>query len=1204
MKNNKFALPENMTSKARNGFNITVVLLIILILFDVYSTYNFLTLKTSTQLFAMSLSYVMSVMAFAGAWLSWKNRVETAGWLLIVSSVAALFFSNFLGTGLGIIYGVTSVVVVFAIASATFPQERIGRAVLFSFIGGIAGVMVDIYFPNKAAAGAVPPTFTYVMLLILMALLIFVVSRQYGNYSLRTKLLVGGITLILISVGTLGFVNDYNSRSNLTASSGTAIKSVADAQAAAIGNVLLQETHVLQSFALSKVVQDRVDVVNAAYGPDQTFNQQQIDTLDKQWRAADTADNNNDPLVSAVLNSDVASELREFRDAFPENVEVFVTDKYGANVAATNRTSDYYQADEDWWQAAYNGGQGAIYIGQPEFDQSSKTFGLNLAVPLYGHGTSEVTGVLRTTLKIDSILSILNIKVLSGTGNLSLYLPEGQVLAPETSEGIRPADTQALTFLPALLGNKAYDTFILDGTPSVVSASAVTSDDPDEKPAVQKLGWTLVVNQSQADNLAPIRQQTRSIVLVALIILAIGTLLTALLAQLLSGPIVRLTAVAEQISAGNTTAQAKVETGDEIGTLASTFNNMTSQLQNTLQGLEQRVADRTQNLELAAKVARSVSQVRALDVMLKDACDLILKEFNLYYVQVYLTNPSQTNLVLEAGTGEVGVQLLGRGHNLPLNTGSINGRAAIEKNSVVIADTTKSATFRQNLLLPETRGEMAVPLIVADKVVGVLDMQSSEPGTLNEEVLPAFEALAGQLAVAIQNANLVAETEQARAEVEKQARRLVRTGWGEHMDGIHKPEQLGYVFDNQKVSPLADVDESQLPDSGNAISASISVTGESLGSLVVEMSDNAQREQTSDLVNIVARQVAQQIENLRLLENAERYRSEAEKTARLQTVEGWQNYINSRTTDNLGYIYDLKEVRPYSNEQDEPNAMTLPVKARDEKVGKLSIQGLTSDNIEELELANVIAERLGAHIESLRLSEETRQGQVELDKRARQLAAVAEISTASSQELEVDKLLSTVVHLTQRQFGLYHAHIFTFNEGSQELQISACGWQEGDEHEGTHETVSIPLDKEQSLVARAARTGRAVIVNDVKSEAGWLANPLLPDTASEMAVPLVVGDRVLGVLDVQSNQINAFTQEDANIQTTLASQVATAMQNARSFTQAQRQAERESMLNVINQKIQSATSVEAVLQIAARELGTALGAPMTVAQLSMKDKSS
>jgi GAF domain-containing protein len=282
----------------------------------------------------------------------------------------------------------------------------------------------------------------------------------------------------------------------------------------------------------------------------------------------------------------------------------------------------------------------------------------------------------------------------------------------------------------------------------------------------------------------------------------------------------------------------------------------------------------------------------------------------------------------------------------------------------------------------------------------------------------------------------------------------------------------------------------------------------------------------------------------------------------------------------------------------------LPLKARDETIGKLSVQGVTDEDQESVEIINAVAERLSAHIENLRLFDETRNSQVELDKRAQQLAAVAEISTTSSKELDIDKMLKSMVNLTQRKFGLYHAHVFTINENTAALDIQACGWKEGDEHEGLQHGshASIPLEATQSLIARAVRTKQAVIVNDVRSEPGWLPNPSLPDTASEMAVPLIVGDQVLGVMDVQADRINAFTEEDANIQATLASQVATALQNARSFTQAQKQAERESMLNTISQKIQSATTVEAVLQIAARELGHALGAPLTVAQLGVKDR--
>jgi len=180
----------------------------------------------------------------------------------------------------------------------------------------------------------------------------------------------------------------------------------------------------------------------------------------------------------------------------------------------------------------------------------------------------------------------------------------------------------------------------------------------------------------------------------------------------------------------------------------------------------------------------------------------MLEQFDLYYVQIYLTDTTRSRLVLEAGTGEVGKLLLERGHNLPLSIASINGRAAFEKKPVVISDTAESSTFRKNPMLPDTRGEMALPLIVGERVVGVLDLQTRYPGKLTEELVPAYEALAGQLAVAIQNASLLAEAEQARADLEAQARRQIRQSWDEHLDGIHEPEHIGFVFASNEVTPF------------------------------------------------------------------------------------------------------------------------------------------------------------------------------------------------------------------------------------------------------------------------------------------------------------------------------------------------------------------------------------------------------------------
>ena len=752
----------------------------------------------------------------------------------------------------------------------------------------------------------------------------------------------------------------------------------------------------------------------------------------------------------------------------------------------------------------------------------------------------------------------------------------------------------------------------------LVSVQTGTPDDALVNEALQNLQaaraslQTLIdVNNTYAEFSNTLAQASfQQALLTGFIVLVIGLVLGLFLSYLIVVSITSrlriLTHSTASLQEGNLDQFIDVAGRDEVSMLGAAFNSMALQLKNLFGTLEQRVAEGTHSLKLAAEVARAVSQVRSLDVMLNDATELIRSRFDLYYVQVYLTNPSRTALILQSGTGTVGAELVARAHQLPLNNASINGRAAIEKRSVIISNTSASTTFKPNPLLPETRSEMAVPLIIGERVVGVLDMQSHEVNKLNQEELTAFEALAGQLAIAIQNATFLAETEQARADVESQAQRQSRANWKDYLDAIHKPEEIGFVYEQSKIAPITPVEQSQLQINDNTLTASIAVIGESLGNLVVEMENQSPIARTSELVNIVARQVAQQIESLRLLDSAERYRFEAEEASRRLTREGWKDYVETNAGEGLSFKYDLKEVRPYdqnADQQTEESSTTLPLKIHDETVGKLVIQGLGSDDAESLELANAVAERLGAHIENLRLFEETKRGEIELDKRAHQLAAVAEVSSVSSRELDIDKMLHSVVHLTQRQFGLYHAHIFIYDENTEELKIVACGYKEGDPHEGTDGTAVIPIAQEQSLVARSARTRQAVIVNDVHSEPGWLPNPVLPDTASEMAVPLNIGDQILGVLDVQSERINAFSEEDANIYTTLASQVSTALQNAKSFSKSQQQAERESMLNTISQKIQSATTVEAVLQIAARELGHALGAPLTIAQLGMKDRS-
>ncbi|MEN9563494.1 MAG: hypothetical protein RIR73_1738, partial [Chloroflexota bacterium] len=166
-------------------------------------------------------------------------------------------------------------------------------------------------------------------------------------------------------------------------------------------------------------------------------------------------------------------------------------------------------------------------------------------------------------------------------------------------------------------------------------------------------------------------------------------------------------------------------------------------------------------------------------------------------------------------------------------------------------------------------------------------------------------------------------------------------------------------------------------------------------------------------------------------------------------------------------------------------------------------------------------------------------------QRANQLETVATVSTTASTVLNPDELLQTVVDLAKVRFDLYHAHIYLADESWNTLLLAAGAGDVG--RAMTAAGHNIPANTPHSLVARAFRERQPVIVNDVHQTQDFLPNPLLPGTHAEMAVPLVAGEKVIGVFDAQSEQAGFFTQEDALIFNTLASQVAIALQNARLY---------------------------------------------------------
>lgn len=526
---------------------------------------------------------------------------------------------------------------------------------------------------------------------------------------------------------------------------------------------------------------------------------------------------------------------------------------------------------------------------------------------------------------------------------------------------------------------------------------------------IENRQWIVTAAQTRDAFLLPLEQQNRTNVWIGLVIVIFVVLASAIVAELVSRPLARLTVIAQKISNGDTNLQAiGFNSEDEIGKLANAFNLMTQRLRDLISSLEERIAERTAKLErrnldlaLATEIGQTVSQVRSINEMLQDAAEIIRAFFGLYYVQVYLLADNQQELVLKFGTGTMGEDLMRAGHRIPIDASSINGQAALNKRSIVVPDTSNSDLYQAESLLPNTRSEIAVPLLIGGNLIGVLNAHGEHPNQLNEDALLAFEPMAGQIAVAIQNTRLVEDAQRARAETEALARRLTQIGWEEYLDAIHKPELVGYSYELGNVQPITQV-ENAIEKGEHVVTVPITISGEKFGELVIDLASGNNPDEILDLSKTVMRQVAQQIENLRLLENAERYRQEAEETIRRETHTDWAEFVARKNRQKISYMYNLREVRPAYDVEAPENALQLPLKIRDESIGQVSIEGIDANDQEAIQLANIITDRLSNHIENLRLSEQTQE-------RARREQALRQITSAVRGSTNPETILRTAV---------------------------------------------------------------------------------------------------------------------------------------------------------------------------------------------------
>ncbi|MCC6191997.1 MAG: GAF domain-containing protein [Anaerolineales bacterium] len=215
--------------------------------------------------------------------------------------------------------------------------------------------------------------------------------------------------------------------------------------------------------------------------------------------------------------------------------------------------------------------------------------------------------------------------------------------------------------------------------------------------------------------------------------------------------------------------------------------------------------------------------------------------------------------------------------------------------------------------------------------------------------------------------------------------------------------------------------------------------------------------------------------------------------------------------------------------------------------------------------------------------------------RTRQLAAAAEIGRSATSILNTDDLLRQAVALIGDRFDYYHVSVFLLDESG-----AFAGLREATGRVGAQLKASgyrLPVGS-NSLVGWVTANGRARIALDVAGDAVYFQNELLPETRSEAALPLRVGDRLIGALDVQSRSLNAFNQADIEVLQILSDQLAIAIENGRLFARQERVAQLEQRVAGLTARIHSALSPQTILDRTASELGQVFGARKVVVRLA------
>jgi len=338
--------------------------------------------------------------------------------------------------------------------------------------------------------------------------------------------------------------------------------------------------------------------------------------------------------------------------------------------------------------------------------------------------------------------------------------------------------------------------------------------------------------------------------------------------------------------AGDLVHRIRVGSDDELGTVASAFNDMTGRISEQVSRLESSVAERTQalqrrnsQLEAVTIVGQEAARQRNVNALLDAAVTAITDNFGFYHTGVFILDDSRTWAILRAASSDGGKRMLNRGHRLQVGQVGIVGYVASSGRPRIARNVGQDSVWFNSPDLPDTRAEMALPLLTDEIVVGVLDVQSENAEEFTDEDITTLQLMADQITVALNNARALESQEAALRELRELQIDYARSGWARV---TRRLRPLAYEYDHVDTTPVSPLPVPQelvegrvthkiVMDGGSpVVMEALRVGDQTLGYLGLADSSRVWSQEELELVRSVGEQVALALDNARLFEDAQR----------------------------------------------------------------------------------------------------------------------------------------------------------------------------------------------------------------------------------------------------------------------------------------------------------------------------------------------